>query len=350
MTSVSMWVDEHYDRIVQIDFPKTWDVEMVKMAGHDAPAMTDEQIREALAHPIGSPTIGELAKGKTGKVVVTCDDLERPTPAYRVFPFVMEELNKAGISDDQIFIMGAYGLHAPMTLNDFGRKVGWDMVRRFDVVDHNAFNNLQNLGKTSRGTPLEVAREFAKADMRIIVCGVKKHPAAGSGGSGKHVIPGVASFETIMWNHQVIGTKAQRGIWKIKGNDQRADMQEAARLADVNAVVNCCYNGNRELAGLYVGDLDDAWHEAVKFSYKLHSTRVPSEKADIVVVNSYLQAQQGIDWWPASSALREGGTAVGIINYTPGWRLMHYSIESFESEGRYPDGYWARMQGYPNRP
>jgi len=348
VTAVRMKVDEHYDRRIQIDFPKAWDVRVVRMAGHSTPALSDEEIQDALNHPIGSPTIGELAKGKTGKIVVTCDDLERPTPAYRVFPFVMEELNKAGIADSQIFIMGAYGLHAAMTLDAYGRKVGWDMVRRFDCVNHNAFKNHQNLGKTSRGTPLLVDAEFASADLRIVVCGIKKHPFAGAGGAGKHVVPGVASFETIAHNHQIIGRTAEKGIWRIKGNDGRADMQEAGRLADVDIVVNCCYNDNRDLVGLVVGDLDDAWHEAAKQSYALHATQVSNKKADVVVMNSYLQAQQGIDWWPASKALREGGTAVGVHLYTPGWRLTHYSVESFGSGG-YPDGYWARMEGYPHR-
>lgn len=347
MTSVNIRVDEHYDRTIQIDFPKTWRTDVVKMAGHDAPALTDEQIRDSLDHPVGSQGIGELARGKKGKIVVTCDDLERPTPAYRVFPFIMEELNKAGISDNQIFIMGAFGLHVAMTMDSYGRKVGWDMVRRFDCVNHNAFKNHQNLGKTSRGTPLLVDAEFSKADLRIVVCGIKKHPFAGAGGSGKHVIPGVASFDTIAWNHKVVGSTSKRGIWTIKGNDGRADMQEAGRMAEVDIVVNCCYNGKRELAGLYVGDMDDAWNEAVRFSYQLHSTKLPNKKADIVLVNSYLQSQQGLDWWPASSMLREGGTAIGVHHYTPGWRLTHYSVESFGS-GQYPDGYWARMEGYPN--
>jgi hypothetical protein len=117
-------------------------------------------------------------------------------------------------------------------------------------------------------------------------------------------------------------------------------------MADVDIVVNCCYNDNRDVVGLFVGDLDDSWHEAVKYSYDLHSTKVSNKKADVVVVNSYLQAQQGIDWWPASSTLGEGGTAVGIHLYTPGWRLTHYSVESFGSGS---DGYWARMEGYPRR-
>ena len=348
MTSVKMRVDEHYDREATVSFPDSWNVNVVSMKGHAAPPLSDDEVRDALMQPIGSPSLQDLARGKQGKIVVTCDDLERPTPAYRVFPFIMDELNKAGISDDQIFIMGAYGLHAAMTMDAYGRKVGWDMVQRFDCVNHNAFKNHTNLGKTSRGTPLLVDAEFAKADLRIVVCGIKKHPFAGCGGSGKHVIPGVAAFDTIAWNHQTIGRTSAKGIWRIKGNDGRADMQEAGRMANIDFVVNCCYNDKRDLVGLYSGDMDDSWHEAIKYSHQLHATQLPQKEADIVVVNSYLQAQQGIDWWPAQSTLRQDGSAVGIHQYTPGWRLTHYSVESFGSGG-YSDGYWARLHNYPNR-
>jgi hypothetical protein len=62
MTSVNMRVDEHYDRTIQIDLPKAWRADVVKMAGHDAPALTDGQIRDAIDHPVGSQSIGELAK------------------------------------------------------------------------------------------------------------------------------------------------------------------------------------------------------------------------------------------------------------------------------------------------
>jgi nickel-dependent lactate racemase len=346
MTAVKMSVDEHFDRTLTIKFPESWSVKTVNMEGHDASPLTTEEIRAALNQPIGSPTIADLVKGKTGKIVITCDDLTRPTPAYRVIPFIVEELVNSGVSDNQIFIMGAYGLHAEMNVEAYGRKVGWDIVRRFDCVNHNAFKNHQNLGKTSRGTPLLVDSEFADADVKIIVCGIKKHGLSGAGGSGKHIVPGVASFETIDWNHHVLGPTSKRGIWTIKDNDVREDMQEAGRMAQVDLVVNCCYNGSRELAGLFIGDLDASWHEAVKYSYQLHSTRLPTKPADIVVVNSYLQAQQGIDWWPANSILREGGTAIAIHQYTPGWSLTHYRVESVGIDS----GYWGRMKGYPNRP
>jgi len=58
------------DTELELDFPKSWDVTLCSMRGHDAPSLSDSEIRKAFANPIGTKTIKELAKGKRG--VVTC--------------------------------------------------------------------------------------------------------------------------------------------------------------------------------------------------------------------------------------------------------------------------------------
>lgn len=345
MTDIGVRVNEHFgDNLLQLSFPKGWSIEVRKMYGHDASPLADTQIRDAFAHPIGTPSIQELAKGVEGKIVVTCDDLSRPTPATRVFPFIMQELNAAGIADDQIFILSAVGLHHPMNHDAFLRKVGREMVAKYDCINHNPFRNFKNLGRTSRGTPLLVNEEFATADLRITVSGIKKHRWAASGGGGKAIVPGVASEETILWNHSITQTRRpeDRAIWKLQDNPERRDMQEAARMAQLDVSVNCNYNGKRELIGLHVGDVDTAWIEAVRLGYKMHATPIPHEKSDIVIVNAYPQADQGIDWWGAQESLREGGTAVALYHFPLGRAYLHYRQERM-------DGQWRRLQGYPEK-
>ena len=186
-------------------------------------------------------------------------------------------------------------------------------------------------------------KEFASADLRICISGVKKHRWAGAGGGGKAVLPGVSSIETIFYNHGVIeGHRPEnRRIWWIRENPERLDMQEAARMADLNVSVNSVYNGSRRLIGLAAGDVDDAWREAVKMCYDAHASK-PAGKADIVVVNAYPQADQDIDCWGAQESLRDGGTAVAVHHYTPGSTLLHYGAEQLGAP-------WDRMQGYPLR-
>ena len=337
-------VNEYYgDAPIPLIFPDGWRIEEVRMACSGAPPMTDEEIRSALDDAVGSANIVEQARGKRGNVVITCDDLSRSTPAGRVFPFIVEQLHEAGVPDRRIFVLGSFGCHHSMSLDAFARKLGDWAVARYDCVNHNPFHSFENLGRTSRGTPLLVNKEFASAALRICISGVKKHGFAGAGGGGKAVIPGVSSIDTIYYNHSVIKGRRQanRRIWWIRENQERLDMQEAARMADLSVSVNCLYNGSRLLIGLAAGDVDDAWREAVKACYRAHASK-PAGRADVVVVNAYPQADQDIDWWGAEESLREGGTVVAVHHFTPGSRLLHYMVERMGEP-------WNRMRGYPDK-
>ena len=83
------------DKALTLNFPTNWEVEM--LGPKDAPALSDAQIEQAFAEPIGTPRISELAKGKKSAAIVV-DDLSRPTPAARVIPFLLRELAAAGVA------------------------------------------------------------------------------------------------------------------------------------------------------------------------------------------------------------------------------------------------------------
>ena len=51
------------------------------------------------------------------------------------------------------------GAHGACDRVDFVKKLGKDVVEQFPVYNHNAFSNLTDLGKTSRGTPVQVNSE-----------------------------------------------------------------------------------------------------------------------------------------------------------------------------------------------
>ncbi len=74
----------------RIDFPESWDVHVMDMAGHNMPALTPQQIAEQCGRPIGAKSLRELAEGKK-TVAISFDDLTRTTPAYAVTPWVVSE-------------------------------------------------------------------------------------------------------------------------------------------------------------------------------------------------------------------------------------------------------------------
>lgn len=344
MQQVNVRVNEHYgDNLIPIMFPDEWKLRTVDMACKEELPMNDEAIRAALDNTVGTANILQQAKNKSGRIVITCDDLSRPTPSDRVFPFIIEQLHEAGIKDKQIFILGSFGSHHPMNLDDFARKLGEWVVAKYDCVNHNPWKNFENLGRTSRGTPVLVNKEFVDADLRICISGVKKHIWAGAGGGGKAVLPGVSSIETILYNHSIIEGRrpGDRSIWWIKDNQERQDMQETARISDLNISINCIYKNDRKLIDLVAGDVDDAWKKAVQRCYHAHDSRT-APKTDVVVVNAYPQADQDIDWWGAQESLREGGTAVAIHHYIPGRALLHYRAEQMGAP-------WNRIKGYSRK-
>ena len=53
----------------------------------------DEIVLEARAHPIGSPKLSELAKGKEN-VVIICSDHTRPVPSKHIIPFMLKEIRE----------------------------------------------------------------------------------------------------------------------------------------------------------------------------------------------------------------------------------------------------------------
>ena len=110
----------------------------------------DAGIRAAFATPLGSPPLRELARGRDNAAILI-DDLTRPTPAYRTLPYILDELNAAGIRDERVRIVCALACHRAMRREDYLKKLGADLVERVHVVNHNPHDNLEYLGMSSLG-------------------------------------------------------------------------------------------------------------------------------------------------------------------------------------------------------
>jgi nickel-dependent lactate racemase len=80
----------HNPRDLTLSLPDSWHVGTFNMAGHDRPAMTDEQINQSITGLMGSPPIRELARGKKD-VVITFDDMTRVTRVHRIVPYTRQQ-------------------------------------------------------------------------------------------------------------------------------------------------------------------------------------------------------------------------------------------------------------------
>ena len=85
-----------------------------------------EIVRRALAQPIGTPRLCEIVKPGQ-KIVIVTSDITRPRPTARVMPFVLEELDRAGVRDEDVTLVFATGVHRKPPAEEC-RKLAGDLA------------------------------------------------------------------------------------------------------------------------------------------------------------------------------------------------------------------------------
>ena len=247
------------------------------------PSLREEQdeVRRAILNPIGTPNLGKLVQPQN-KVTILVDDFTRPTPAYKVIPVVLETLAKIGVAEKNIKIVIAGGMHRRLSRADMEEKVGKEIVEHFQVKNHERDNDLLPLGKSQRGTPVSINRTVAEADIRIAIGNICAHPVAGYGGGAKIIMPGVVGAETINVNHSRCD-RPNVAIGKMDGNPVRDDMNDIARMAQLNFIVNTILNPQKQVIRVVAGDVVMAHKEGVKFYNEIYGAKA-DEPADVVVV------------------------------------------------------------------
>jgi lactate racemase len=303
MQSVSVpWSMWYENTTFELTFPDSWELHVAEMKG--GPEIGDEGIRKALAEPIGAPPLREVARGRRDAAILI-DDLTRPTPSYRLLPYILEELAAGGLGDDRVRIVCALAAHRPMTRNDFLKKIGPNLLERLEIINHNAMDCLEFYGHSSDGTPIWVNRDFARSDLKI-AAGMITPRGRIFGGGAKLLLPGACGRETILVNHRYCAQDALR-----------EQIDEVADLVGLEYIVNPLLNAKGEIMAMVAGHYREAYWHGVEIGKELYRTEVP-EGMDIVVANAWPKdteaTQAGMAMVPLhgthETALKEGGTAV----------------------------------------
>lgn len=301
------------DEELELTFPATWEARL--FPPRDAPPLSEAALRQAFEQPHGTPPLRELARGRRDAVIVV-DDLSRPTPAWRLMPIILEELAAGGIGDERVRVIVGVAGHRPLMRQDLVKKLGQEMVDLLEVRNHNPFENLAYLGKTSYGTPVYLNRDFVVADLKLCLGSINPHGGPGFGGGAKLVLPGVAGIESLYQNHR--GDNGLKGgLNNVEENHLRADMEEVARMARLDAIVNVVVNSRREIAGLFVGDAVEAHRAGVALARQVFATPVPIGW-DVGIFNAYpkdnefVQAGMAFNIWSSAKQpiVHERGTVV----------------------------------------
>jgi nickel-dependent lactate racemase len=317
----------------KLELPEKWHVKAYPYAGAGAPAMTREAIARAIASPIGTPPIREMARGKE-QVIIIFDDMTRVTRTYDIAPAVLEELKVAGISDSRIQFICAVGAHNTWDRAWLEKKLGREILSRFPVYNHNPFNKCTYVGTTSYGTRVSINDEVAKCDLKIAIGSVVPHPNTGFGGGGKIILPGVSSMETIEHFHrkedefrQKFPDKPLTGMGNFDENPLRLNVEEAALLAGLDMKIDALLNMWGDTVAIFAGSLKEAYPLAVKAAKSHYLTPLP-QGADIIIANTYAKANESI-MIGLNTAFRAAGAKgadIVLIANAPDGQVMHYLL------------------------
>lgn len=278
-------------------------------------------VEYALDHPINSPALEELVRPGQ-KVVIVTSDISRPMPSCRVLPSVLKRLEKGGVSMGDVTVVLALGSHREHTEAEQKKLVGEEVYRTVRCEDSTA-TGFVRIGTTSFGTPVDIARRVAEADVRICLGNIEYHYFAGYSGGGKAIMPGVSTPQAIQSNHsRMLEAAAVAG--NMAGNPIREDIEEAAALCGVDFILNVVLDEHKEIVCAVAGDVVAAHREGCRFLDRIYKKEI-SCKADIVVASqggapkdlNLYQVQKALE--NAKYAVKEGGVIILVGACTEGF-------------------------------
>lgn len=298
--------------------------------------MGPDEVKRALAAPIGSAPLRELVRpGK--KIAVITSDITRPVPTWDIMPALLDELYAGGAKAEDITLYFALGSHRKHTEEERRHLAGDRAFEEIACVDADN-SSCAHLGVTKRGTPVDVVKEVAEADMRICLGNVEYHYFAGYSGGYKAIMPGVSTFEAIQKNHSLmVDEEAYAG--HLEGNPVREDIEEAGAMCGVDFIVNVVLDEHKKIVHAAAGDVVQAHREACGYLDQMYKISIP-KRADIVIVSqggapkdlNLYQTQKALD--NSKHAVRDGGVVILVGSCKEG--LGQPTFEAWMKEAEKP--------------
>ncbi len=256
-----------------------------KMHEFDPGKSETELIYEALEHPIGSPRLRDLAKGKDRVVLVTSDHT-RAVPSKLTLPILLAEIRQGNPQAD-ITILIATGLHRATTEEEQRRMFGDAIVDHEKIAINNAFDPSQfvHVCTLPSGADFNVNRLAVECDLLVTEGFIEPHFFAGFSGGRKSILPGICSQETVNENHSyraISSPYANTGV--LEHNPVHEDMLCAARAVNVQFIFNVALNGEKKVIAAWAGDLEQAHAQGVAFIRQW--SQCPPISGDIVVTSN----------------------------------------------------------------
>jgi nickel-dependent lactate racemase len=292
-------------------------------------------LADALAKPIDAERFEQVFRGAS-EVVIIVPDHTRYAAVEKVLPEVLARLERLGVAEEAIEILFALGIHEPQSEEQKRRIIGEEVAARIAYHDHDAYTQgvCEHVGKTSRGTPVEINRRILervcsgeRRKKLLLIGSVSYHYFAGYGGGRKLVVPGCASRRTCFANHLLVfdsqGRLPHARVAELARNPVHLDMIEAVGFVEPDFLVNVILDAEQDIVDIVAGDWRTS-HEVACARYKEWFSAPVDGLYDVVIVSAgghpkdvtFIQAHKAIDM--AFEIVKPGGTIVAVAECAEG--------------------------------
>ena len=271
---------------IEVDIPDRNILYIIENKPQKALPHPEEKLIESIRKPICSLPLKEKIKGKR-KVCIVISDITRAVPTKLILRKLLPELLSYGVSKDSITILIATGLHRPNKDKELVELVGREIKESYNIVNHNAKDKegCRYIGETKKGTPIILNKVFLDSDFRIITGLIEPHFMAGFSGGRKAICPGISYIDMFKYFH---GPKILESPYAsnaiLEGNPFHEEATEITEKAGVDFIINVTINRDKEITGIFCGDLKNAFLEGARFCRKSNMYSI-SKEADIVITS-----------------------------------------------------------------
>jgi len=323
-----------------------WLVRSFRAVAPGGKSLDDAALRDTLMRGLEAEVAGE-------HVLVLVPDRASNLPIPRVFSILLEALHRAA----RIEVMVARGPLPPFTDDELTELIGMDRThlgqahRALALVNHawQDPDQLRSIGSIAAMRMREIAGELwhpvlgsavdvrvnrvaLEADRVLIVGPTSPHDVAGYSGGAKYLFPGISDLEMHYVQHWLgfLG-----GVMATIGRERtpvRSLIDEAAALLPTPIGLVAAVTDADGIAGLFLGDLDEAWRASVELAGRVHVAHLerPVNRAISCALARYDQLwTAGRAMYMVEPALVDGGE---LIVYAPhvatvGGELGHQMLD-----------------------
>lgn len=287
------------------------------------PYTEKETVEKSLDNPIGSLPLEELAKGKKDIVLISSDHT-RPVPSHIITPIILRRIRSVN-KTARIRILVATGFHRPSTREELISKYGKAIVENEEIVMHISTDDssMVKIGQLPSGGDCIINRIAAEADLLLAEGFIESHFFAGFSGGRKSVLPGIASYKTIMANHSgefIDSSNSRTG--NLTDNPIHNDMVYAAAKANLAFIVNVVLDGDKKIIGSFAGDMVEAHKVGCNFVKEIaHVKKIPcdiavSTNGGFPLDQNIYQAVKGMT--AAEATNKDGGVIIMVAGCRDG--------------------------------